>query len=138
MAQFDIAYNRTKPFEGGYVNDPDDLGGETYKGISRKANPKWEGWLIVDFHKSLPNFPRNLESSKELQNMIPGFYKKNYWNVFWGDRLKSQKIANEIYDQCVNLGASRAIKIAQRVSGHDQTGRMTDALLNHLNELTLT
>ncbi len=138
MADFIIAYKRTKPFEGGYVNDPDDLGGETYKGISRKANPKWEGWLIVDFHKSLPNFPRNLESNKELQNMIPGFYKKNYWNVFWGDRLKSQKIANEIYDQCVNLGASRAIKIAQRVSGHDQTGRMTDALLNHLNELTLT
>ena len=25
--------------EGGYVNDPDDKGGQTYRGISRKYNP---------------------------------------------------------------------------------------------------
>lgn len=135
MADFLIAYNRTKPFEGGYVNDPDDLGGETYKGIARKANPKWEGWGIVDFHKTLPNFPRNLETNQKLQNMMPGFYKKHYWNPFWGDKLKSQQIANEIYDQCVNLGVNRALKIAQRSAGHRETGKMSEELLAYQNSL---
>lgn len=135
MADFLIAYNRTKPFEGGYVNDPVDLGGETYKGIARKPNPKWEGWEIVDFHKSLANFPRNLESNQKLQDMIPGFYKKYYWDVFWGDRLNSQSIANEIYDQCVNLGANRAVKIAQRSAGLKETGRMSEDLLIYINNL---
>ena len=30
MANFDIAFRRTISAEGGYVNDPDDKGGETY------------------------------------------------------------------------------------------------------------
>ena len=34
MANFDIAFNRTIIAEGGYVNDPDDKGKETYMGIS--------------------------------------------------------------------------------------------------------
>ncbi len=135
MADFTIAYNRTKPFEGGYVNDPDDLGGETYKGIARRANPKWEGWEVVDFHKTLPNFPRNLENNQKLQNLIPAFYKKYYWNPFWGDKLNSQQIANEIYDQCVNLGVNRALKIAQRSAGLKETGKMTEELLTYQNSL---
>jgi len=135
MANFHVAYNRTKPFEGGYVNDPDDLGGETYKGISRKANPNWIGWGTIDFYKSLPDFPRNLENHSDLQSMIPEFYKKFYWDVFWGDRVNKQKTANEIYDQCVNLGANRAIKIAQRSAGFQESGRMNDDLLTYINEL---
>ncbi|RYD50653.1 MAG: hypothetical protein EOP52_13405, partial [Sphingobacteriales bacterium] len=35
MADFLTAYKRTAVAEGGYANDPDDLGGETYKGIAR-------------------------------------------------------------------------------------------------------
>ena len=135
MADFIIAYKRTKPFEGGYVNDPDDLGGETYKGVARKANPTWDGWQIVDFHKTLANFPRNLESNQQLQNMIPGFYKKNYWDVFWGDKVNSQSIANEIYDQCVNLGVNRALKIAQRTAEQKETGKMSENLLAYINNL---
>lgn len=34
--------------EGGYVNDPDDQGGETYCGIARKHHPGWPGWQTVD------------------------------------------------------------------------------------------
>ena len=37
MADFRLAYKKIEAAEGGYVNDPDDKGGETYKGISRKA-----------------------------------------------------------------------------------------------------
>ena len=35
MANFDEEFNRIIFVEGGYVNDKDDAGGETYLGISR-------------------------------------------------------------------------------------------------------
>jgi lysozyme family protein len=34
--------------EGYYVNDKDDSGGETYRGISRVNFPKWAGWAIEE------------------------------------------------------------------------------------------
>ena len=35
-------------FEGKYVNDKYDPGGETYKGIARNMNKDFEGWKIID------------------------------------------------------------------------------------------
>ncbi len=48
MAKFIDAYKKVLNNEGIYSNDPDDAGGETYKGISRKANPNWDGWISID------------------------------------------------------------------------------------------
>ena len=49
MANFNQAFKKVMSAEGGYVNDPDDPGGETYKGVARKMNPRWSGWAIVGF-----------------------------------------------------------------------------------------
>jgi len=38
MAKFNLAFSKMLFHEGGYVNDPDDLGGETYKGIARNSH----------------------------------------------------------------------------------------------------
>ena len=43
MANFDEAFALTMKSEGGYANNPNDTGGETYKGVSRKNHPKWNG-----------------------------------------------------------------------------------------------
>ena len=48
MANFDIEFEKLILAEGGYVNDHDDAGGETYLGISRKNNPNWSGWKLID------------------------------------------------------------------------------------------
>jgi lysozyme family protein len=48
VAIFRISYDLTNQIEGGYVNDPDDKGGETYRGIARKKHPSWRGWYKVD------------------------------------------------------------------------------------------
>ena len=54
MAKFSISLQKTLAHEGFYSNDPDDLGKETYKGISRIFHPKWNGWTIIDsFNKLL-------------------------------------------------------------------------------------
>ncbi|MFM7564688.1 MAG: glycosyl hydrolase 108 family protein, partial [Planctomycetota bacterium] len=39
MADFAIAFDETMINEGGYVDDPDDRGGETYRGVARRFHP---------------------------------------------------------------------------------------------------
>ena len=51
MAYFGDAFKKLSIKEGGYVNDKDDAGGETYRGISRKYNPTWQGWTMIDSYK---------------------------------------------------------------------------------------
>lgn len=135
MANFDIAYNRTCKFEGGWVNDDADSGKETYKGISRAANPKWSGWAIVDSYKKKPNFPKNLDNDKKLQDLVKSCYKENYWKPIWGDKIKNQKVANDLYDTAVNMGVGMSIKLSERQFKMKETSRMSQNLLDKLNSV---
>lgn len=136
MAVFEIAYKRTKRFEGGYVHDPKDSGGETYNGISRVHNPNWDGWRIVDSMKNKPNFPSNLKQrAAELDNMEMQLYKANYWNPVWGSKINNQHVANDMYDTAVNMGVGTSIKLSQRQFKLLETGRMDEKLLNKLNSV---
>lgn len=114
MADFLKAYNITLDHEGGYSNDPTDIGRETYKGISRKYNPDWDGWVLIDSLKSDSNFPNNTYKNTILNDMICKFYKEKYWDVILLDECTSQEVANELFDTSVNMGTTRAIKFLQR------------------------
>jgi len=114
MANFKEAYDKTMGHEGGYVNDPDDVGGETYKGISRRYHPGWEGWKIIDGTKQAPNFPDNLDALASVQQMVEGFYKDHYWDPFRGDEIPPQELAEEMFDTGVNMGIKRSVKFLQR------------------------
>lgn len=113
MNNFLNAYYKVMDYEGGYSFDKDDPGGETYKGISRVHNPGWDGWKIIDVFKKLSGFPFNLEKDLDLQDLVKSIYKQKYWDVFLGDALEPE-IAEEMFDQVVNLGESTAIKNMQR------------------------
>ena len=70
MADFRLAYKKIEAAEGGYVNDPDDKGGETYKGISRKANPDWDGWISIDqIKKAHPTTFKNILKITKLASI---------------------------------------------------------------------
>lgn len=113
MADFEKAFKNTMGHEGGYSADPDDRGGETYRGISRRYHPSWPGWDIVDNYKDEPGFPSNLKSDTELDHFVEFFYKEYYWDMLLGDLNPSQKIAEEMFDNAVNMGVSRAVKFLQ-------------------------
>ena len=113
MANFYEAYNKTMKHEGGYSNDPVDFGGETYKGISRKYHPGWLGWKIVDSYKRRPDFPNNMKEDDDLNGAAKDFYKEMYWDRHLGDSMPSQNIAEEMFDNAVNMGVSRAAKFLQ-------------------------
>lgn len=107
MADFNIAVAKTLIREGGskITDDPTDKGGLTKYGISQRAYPKED--------------IRNLseDRAKEL-------YKRDYWDKVQGDQIKSQNIAEAIFDTAVNMGAGMAVKLAQWAMGMDADGVM--------------
>jgi lysozyme family protein len=115
MADFEIAFDETMQFEGGYANDPDDKGGETYRGVARKFHGTWPGWKIVDRIKSESPADLNaaLERNEELQGLVKAFYRETFWKAIAGDKLGDQHLANELFDTGVNQGAATAIKYLQ-------------------------
>jgi lysozyme family protein len=48
MANFETAFKITDKLEGFYANHHFDNGGETYRGVARKHNKRWDGWIIID------------------------------------------------------------------------------------------
>jgi len=114
LANFLEAYNITMKNEGGWGDDPTDVGGETYKGIARRYNPSWNGWIIVDEYKTKPGFPNTAYNDTNLNAKVKEFYKAMYWDVNLLDEFASQGIANEMFDTGVNMGVGRAGKFLQK------------------------
>jgi lysozyme family protein len=120
---FDEAYKFTKKFEGGYAFDPNDKGGETYKGIARKYNKNWKGWDLID--KLKENFPKNISISKkatiineafqedkDMLELVKDFYQNDQWPL--ANPLLPDKIRIKVFDTGVNMGFSRANKLLQK------------------------
>ena len=135
MADFLTAFNRTEKNEGKnvWVEIDGDSGGETWSGISRKANPTWAGWKILDEIKNKKN--KQVISTPELERLKKELYKTKYWNPVWGDKIKKQEVANDLYDTGVNCGVSMSIKLSERQFGMKETGKMSEELLNKLNSV---
>lgn len=119
MADFDEAFEKVVFHEGGYVNDKDDAGGETYMGISRKAHPNSLIWHIVDEikikHKKVSDINKELKKNSELTALIKAIYKSDYWNPFNLGKEHSQRLANQIFDNAVNRGVSATKLLLRRI-----------------------
>ena len=113
MAQFSLSYRKTGKNEGGYANNPNDKGGETWRGIARTRHPEWEGWEIIDKKKLESDFPNSLDIDAFLPNMLVKFYHDNFWVPISGDLIPDQDIADRLYDIAVNSGPGTAIKFLQ-------------------------
>lgn len=114
MADFETAFNITDQSEGKYDNDKDDRGGETYRGRARRFNPEWPGWRIIDSMKARKDFPKCLDTNEELQRLVKESYRQIEWNGIMGDKIPNQVIANEVYDNAVNMGVRKSIEYLQR------------------------
>lgn len=118
MGNYKEAYKKIMKYEGGYSNDPADIGGETFKGVARVYHPDWCGWKIIDSLKISSNgdmelFKKLLETNTKLNDMVIDFYKPQFWDRFRGDDITSQAICDELYDIAINLGYKRANKFFQ-------------------------
>lgn len=136
MADYKKSILKVLQNEGGYVNDPNDNGGETYCGISRKFFPAWLGWILVDAAKHETPFPAILKTKVDLQHLVIDFYKKEFWDKIEGDKIYGDDIAFLLVDSAVNEGIVPAVKRAQVLCGLEATGHVNDELLNALNSLS--
>jgi lysozyme family protein len=134
MADFKVAASRTNRFEGGYQCYPDDNGNWT-------GGKKGLGFLIGTNRgitaPELMQFIGRLPSVNDMKNLTHAdallIYKKKFWDKIKGDEINSQELANQIYDMSVNAGVSAGIKLAQRIVGLPDNGKMNLELLNKLN-----
>ena len=62
-------------------------------------------------------------------------YKYNYWDTVWGDKIRVQVVANDMYDTAVNMGVGTSIKLLEKQFGLPTTGRMNATLLYRLNSI---
>jgi lysozyme family protein len=94
MADFNPAVAITLQHEGGYVNDPNDNGGETKYGITSK---------------DLPGVSIATLSSSDATN----YYRTHYWKPLYSEII-SQEIANKLFDMGVLFGVGEAAYLLQR------------------------
>jgi lysozyme family protein len=128
MASFLQAWPGIFKQEGGYVKDPNDPGGETYYGITRRDWPNWRGWTIVD---SKPR--HDGEVIPECEPYLQSFYKNNYWDVFSGDYVINQAASRSMLYNCINQGVGAAIENCQSAIGITADGKWGPATLAEFN-----
>lgn len=113
MADFKTALKDTLGIEGGISNNPKDRGGFTYKGISRKNWPNWEGWELVDELMNSGSLVAPYLVQK-LDHMVEAFYLANFWDRISLTSIVNQRIANELFDTGVNVSTKTAATFLQR------------------------
>ena len=96
MKSFKEIIKKVLEHEGGYVNDPKDLGGETKYGITKRFYPD------VDI-KNL-----TIEQATDI-------YKSDYWDKNKVESLP-QNLWHIYFDMCVNMGKRIAVKVLQRAA----------------------
>lgn len=101
---FDQAFDRLLGFEGGYVNDARDAGGETRWGISRRAFPD------VDI-KTL------------TREAAAAIYRREFWDQVQAERLPPG-LRYVCFDTAVHAGQAQAVRWLQRAVDELQDGKL--------------
>lgn len=94
--EFDEAFDRLISHEGGYVYDPNDPGGETKFGISKRSYPQL----------NIANL--DLETAKAI-------YRKDFWGPLGEDAHPAIRYA--AFDFAVNSGIPTALRKLQAAIG---------------------
>ena len=112
---FDKCLKMLLSHEGGFVNHPEDPGGITNLGVTKKVYDEWIG---------------RESTEQEMRDLTPEdvgpIYKKNYWDRVKGDQLPSG-VDWWAFDWAVHSGKSRPSKAIQRAVGATQDGAIGPA-----------
>lgn len=106
--------------EGGYVNHPEDPGGETNLGVTKRVYEEWGG-------------------TKDMKDLtvedVAPIYEKNYWGRLKCDNLPAG-LDLCVFDFGVNAGTGRAAKYLQNLVGAVADGAIGPGTLGKLEEYT--
>ena len=114
-------------WEGGFVNDPDDLGGATNKGIT-----------IGTFTEYKKRKGQKAPTVEDLKNISDAewhdVFKSLYWDRWKADDIKSQGVANILVDWVWASGV-HGIKRPQRILGVSSDGLVGSKTITAVNAM---
>lgn len=119
-------YKKLVPFvlehEGGVVNDPNDAGGFTNKGVTLKTFRSVYG---------------NDKTKNDLINITDEqwghIFKTYYWDKMKADGINSQSVANMMVDWGYNAGIGTVAKKVQNIVGTNPDGIIGTGTLKLIN-----
>jgi lysozyme family protein len=114
MTTTDRAIDFVLSNEGGYVCHPDDPGGETNFGISKRSYP----------HEDI----KHLSSARARE-----IYERDYWLPIRGPELPEQ-VAVPLLDYAVNAGVVKAIRALQAMLRVKRDGRFGPITIDALRQ----
>ena len=94
LTKFDDIIDIVIKHEGGYVNDPKDLGGETKYGITKRFYP-----------------------DVDIKKLTVAEAKQIYYDDYWVKNKVPQmpdNLKHIYFDMCINQGKGTAVKVLQR------------------------
>lgn len=121
-ARFQAFTDEVIRIEGGYVNDPDDPGGETKYGITKR--------LAVSLGYTKRMIDMTKDEAKEL-------YRLSFWNGSLASNIMSNAAFN-IYLLSIHSGNKQAILILQRAVGVKDDGIAGAETMNAISKVSET
>ncbi len=112
---FDTAFTRLIKHEGATSNHPNDPGGLTRFGISKRAYPDVDIAALT------------LDQAKAI-------YRRDYWDRARCDELPPA-VAFQVFDTAVNSGIGQAIRFLQRAVGVADDGNVGPLTINAVKRL---
>ena len=109
-SNFQTCLNKVFEREGGYVNHPEDPGGMTNLGVTRRAWSDWLGRSVTE-----------QEMRSLTREDVTPFYKQMYWDAVRADDLPSG-LDLQLFDFGINAGTHRAMRKLQEMVGSGADG----------------
>lgn len=106
MADYKVIIPFILKWEGGFVNDPDDRGGATNKGVT-----------IATFRQVYGKQKTVTDLKNITEDQWKYIFKKLFWDKCKCDGIEDQSVANIIVDYAWGSGVSRAVKDVQAIAG---------------------
>lgn len=111
---FHTAFEKLEEFEGGYVNDPDDTGGETKYGISKKSYP-------------------NLDIGTLTRQEAKEIYRRDYWIPSKCDQIEDPVVSKQLFIASVNMGMKYGASQLQRALRANKQQLKIDGVLGKIS-----
>ena len=118
---FESCLEKILKHEGGFVNHPEDPGGMTNMGITKKVYERFLGKELCE--KDMRMMP---------MEHVAKIYRKNYWDKVKADDLPSG-VDLCVFDWAVNSGTKRAVCALQESIGAKVDGVMGPMTLGKVN-----
>lgn len=115
--EFKQAVNIVLEMEGGYVNDPQDPGGETRWGISKRAYP-------------------DLDIANLSKGHAKDIYKRDYWNACMCEGLP-ESLRLMVFDCAVNQGVYFASMLLQKLVRAKEDGKIGPQTLGQIEQFNV-